>query len=75
LPVAEMAPMEAKAVESATRARTQTDVNNDEFDDSDFPTISDAFPLLNFSGRSQIFNNHAPIAPTQVFSATSGMGV
>lgn len=71
--VARMAPMEATAVKDATRARTQTDVNSDDYSE-DLPTFPDLFPLLNFAGRGDVFNQHQKVEPSQVFSAKTGMG-
>lgn len=64
--VARMAPMEATAVHEATRARTATDVNSDDYSD-DLPSIPDLFPLLKFAGRGDVFDKNSS-SPSNVFS-------
>ena len=73
-PVVTMSPMEIKTANDATTARKNTDINNDEFTADDFPSMPDIFPLLQFAGRADVFNQKNPIIPTNVFSPTSGMG-
>lgn len=52
-----LSPMELEAIKNASDARHKTDTNNEEFDESMFPSLS--LPVLPFVGSSDIFNpNH-----------------
>lgn len=53
-PISTLSPAQAQAVHHATNARHKTDTNNEEFDESMFPSLS--LPILPFIGSSDIFN-------------------
>lgn len=55
-------PMEMTAAYQATRARTATDVNSDDYT-NDLPSIPDLFPVLQFSGRGSVFDHN--FTPTE----------
>lgn len=71
--VARSAPMSMSATYQATKARTATDVNSQEFDLSDFNPISSlGLSILPFVGQSSIYNHDwtdsgNPFSPKSIF--------
>lgn len=49
-------PMELQSIKNASDARHKTDLNNDEYDENDFPSLGDLIPMPLFIGRDTIFN-------------------
>lgn len=65
--IASVAPMVLSSIKEASIAREKTDVINLEFDDTDLPSIPDIFPLLQFSGRKDIYNPSFALSSTNPF--------
>jgi hypothetical protein len=59
--IARATPDQIKVSESATTAKYRTDVNNDSFDELDFPSL-DSLPLVPFVGVASVFDKDNDIS-------------